>query len=81
MKDPKPAQGGGGSGAAPAYQVEIAAASAQAAAPPAGRPNYASVVVPQMPPGWTQHTDPATNRHYYYNSTNGATSWSHPALT
>ncbi len=32
----------------------------------------------QLPEGWTDHYDEASDRDYYYNASTGETSWQHP---
>ena len=39
---------------------------------------FATCVWRPMPPGWTQHTDPALQRRFYHHSASGRKSWTRP---
>ena len=35
-------------------------------------------VPPPLPPGWSEHVDPSSGQPYYYNSSDGSTTWDRP---
>ena len=36
------------------------------------------VLLPPLPPGWSEHIDPSSGQPYYYNSNDGSTTWDRP---
>lgn len=60
--------------APPTMSYEINPAAGQAAPPPPpGAPQA------NLPPGWSEHHDPASGRPYYTNATTGETTWLYPS--
>jgi hypothetical protein len=64
----KQADKAGGAAGIDAVKVEVTSQTSNPA-PPGGAP---------LPPGWTEATDPATNRVYYFHPGTGQSSWTVP---